>query len=66
MPMARFNQHDPWWEIDGPAARRERRRHRIVTLSAFATSLLAVVGSAYIWAFHLGLVGALAFHIGLG
>jgi len=66
MPMAMFDKHDPWWEIDGLAARRERRRHRIVSLSAFAASLLAVLGSAYIWAFHLGLVGGLTIHLGLG
>lgn len=66
MPIAMFDKHDPWWEIDGPAARRERRRHRIVSISAFAASLLAVAGSAYVWAFHLGLVGGLALHLGLG
>jgi uncharacterized membrane protein len=66
MPIAMFNKHDPWWEIDGPAARRQRRRRRFVSASAFAASLLAVLGSAYIWAFHLGLVGGLALHLGLG
>ena len=66
MPMAMFNKHDPWWEIDGPAARRERRRQRIVSRTAFAASLVAVMGSAYMWAFHLGLVGGVAIHFGLG
>jgi hypothetical protein len=66
MPIAMFDKHDPWWEIDGPAARRERRRHRIVSLSAFTASLLAVLGSGYAWAFHLGLVGGVAIHLGLG
>lgn len=66
MPTDRFVKHDPWWEIDGLAARRERRRHRIVSVSAFTASLLAVLGSAYVWAFHLGLVGGLAIHLGLG
>ena len=64
--MAMFDKHDPWWEIDGPAARRERRRQRIVSLSAFAASVIAVLGSAYIWAFHLGLVGGVAITLGLG
>jgi hypothetical protein len=64
--MAKVTQHDPWWEIDGLAARRERRRQRIVSISAFTTSLLAVLGSAYVWAIHLGLVGGFAFHLGLG
>ena len=66
MPMAMFDKHDPWWEIDGPAARRERRRQRIISISAFAASLIAVMGSAYIWAFHLGLVGGVAITLGLG
>jgi hypothetical protein len=66
MPMVMIDKHDPWWEIDGRAARRERRRQRIVSISAFAASLLAVLGSAYVWAIHLGLVGGLAIHLGLG
>ena len=66
MPMAMFEKHDPWWEIDGPAARRERRRQRIVSFAAFAASLVAVMGSAYVWAFHLGLVGGVAITLGLG
>jgi hypothetical protein len=66
MPIAIFEKHDPWWEIDGPAARRERRRHRIVSISAFAASLFAVFGSAYAWAFHLGFVGGFALHLPFG
>ena len=66
MPIALFDKHDPWWDTDGPAARRERRRKRIVSSSAFAFSLLAVTGSAYAWAFHLGLVGVLAVHLPFG
>jgi hypothetical protein len=63
MPFAMFNRRDPWWEVDGPAARRERRRQRFVSVAAFVTSLMAVSGAAYIWAIHLGLAGGLPFHL---
>ena len=60
MPFGLFApRRDTWWEIDGPAARRERRHRRIMSSAAFLTSLFAVSGSAYMWAFHLGLVGGL-------
>jgi hypothetical protein len=63
MPFGLFSQRDPWWEIDGPAARRERRRQRLVALVAFAASLTAFSGATYAWAIHLGIV-ALRPHIG--
>ena len=60
MPFGLFApRRDPWWEIDGPSARRERRYRRIVTFAAFVSSMFAVSGSAYAWAFHLGFVGSL-------
>jgi hypothetical protein len=63
MPFAMFNRRDPWWEVDGPAARRERRRERFVSVAAFVASLTAVCGAAYIWAIHLGLASGLPFHL---
>jgi hypothetical protein len=66
MPMGLFMRRDPWWEIDGPAARRERRRRRMVSFAAFLMSLFAVTASAYAWAFHLGYVGGLALGLPLG
>ena len=66
MLLGLFARRDPWWEIDGPAARRERRRRRAVSLAAFMLSLFAVTASAYAWAFHLGYVGSLAVHLPLG
>jgi hypothetical protein len=60
MPFGLFApKRDTWWEIDGPAARRERRNRRIVSFAAFVSSVFAVSGSAYMWAFHLGLVGSI-------
>jgi hypothetical protein len=66
MPFAMFNRRDPWWEVDGPAARRERRRHRFVSLVAFVMALTAVSGAAYVWAFHLGLAGGLPLTLPVG
>jgi hypothetical protein len=66
MPFGLFApRRDTWWEIDGPAARRERRTRRIRSVSAFLMSLFAVTGSAYAWAFHLGFVGSLSIHLPL-
>jgi len=60
MPFVLFApRRDPWWDVDGPAARRTRRRQRLVSFAAFVSSVFAVTGSAYVWAFHLGLVGSL-------
>jgi hypothetical protein len=60
MPFALFApKRDTWWEIDGPAARSERRIRRIRAITAFGFSLVAAMGSAYMWAFHLGFVGSL-------
>jgi hypothetical protein len=66
MPLALFNRHDPWWEVDGPAARRERRHQRFVSLAAFITALAAVSGAAYAWAFHLGLAAGFALRLPTG
>jgi hypothetical protein len=66
MPLALFNRRDPWWEVDGPAARRERRRQRAVSTAAFITALAAVSGAAYVWAFHLGLAAGFALHLPVG
>ena len=64
MPFGLFApKRDTWWEIDGPAARRERRVRRIRSSAAFLMSLFAVSGSAWMWAFHLGLVGSLTVHL---
>lgn len=60
MPFGLFTpKRDTWWEIDGPAARNERRYRRLVSIAAFFTAAVAASGSAYAWAFHLGLVGNL-------
>ncbi len=50
-----FKRRDPWWEADGPAARREHRRRRLMADLAFAASLAAVAAAAFAWSIELGL-----------
>ena len=56
--LSQLRRRDPWWEADGPAARRERRRQRAMSYVAFTASLAAVGGAAVAWALQMGLVGA--------
>jgi len=52
-----FNRRDPWWESDGPAARREHRRRRLVASLAFAAGIAAVGAAAFAWSLELGMAG---------
>jgi len=61
-----FRRRDPWWEVDGPAARRARRRQRIVSGIAFAAALAAVGGAAIAWLVQLGLAAAFGVHASFG
>jgi hypothetical protein len=63
-----FRRRDPWWAMDGPAARRARRRKQAVSLMAFLVSLSAVVGAGLAWAIQLGLGETLgiSFRLALG
>jgi hypothetical protein len=49
-----FRRRDPWWQMDGQAARRARRRQRLVAGVAFVLSVGAVGGAAVAWAVQLG------------
>ena len=49
-----FRRRDPWWQMDGQAARRVRRRQRLVAVLAFVLSVGAVGGAAVAWAVELG------------
>jgi len=66
MPFAFFNRRDPWWDVDGPAARRQRRRQRFVSIVAFVASLTAVSGATYMWALHLGVAATLHLQLAIG
>jgi hypothetical protein len=67
--MATFALHrrrDPFWEVDGPAARAKRRKHRFVSTIAFAAAMAAVVGAAYMWVTQFGLVAFVQAQLGIG
>jgi hypothetical protein len=63
MLRALFSRRDPWWDVEGSAARRDRRRHRLIALTAFLASIAAVGAATYAWAIHLGLA-SFALHAG--
>ena len=65
MPTLTLRRHDPWWGVDGSAARSRYRRKRIVSTLAFAASLVAVGGAGTIWAIQLGVAAALGFQVAL-
>ena len=49
-----FGRRDPWWDVEGTDARRQRRRRQVVALTAFLLSVCAVTGTAAAWALELG------------
>lgn len=63
--LALFRRRDPWWDVEGKAARRTRRWRRFVSAVAFVTAVVAVGGAAAAWAIELGVAGALGFHVAL-
>ncbi|HEU0244934.1 MAG TPA: hypothetical protein VFQ75_13605 [Candidatus Limnocylindrales bacterium] len=63
--LSLFNRRDPWWESDGPAARRARRRRGAMNAAAFAAALVAVGASALAWSIQLGVAGAIGIHAAL-
>lgn len=65
MPILTLRRHDPWWGVDGSAARSRYRRKRIVSTLAFLASLVALGGAGTIWAIHLGFAARLGFQVTL-
>jgi hypothetical protein len=51
-------RHDPFWDVDGVAARRVRRRHGAVAVLAFGAAFAAVVGAVFAWAGVIGIAPA--------
>ena len=58
-------RRDPWWEADGPAARRERRWRLARGGLAFVTAVAAVGAAAFAWSVELGLAAAVGIHVAL-
>lgn len=58
-----FRRHDPWWGVDGPAARRRYRYQRFVSFLAFMFSITALFGTGALWAIHLGFAGMVGIQV---
>ena len=54
MPTLTLRRRDPWWGLEGPAARRRHRYEQLVSTTAFLASLLAIGGAALAWSIQLG------------
>ena len=60
MPTLTLRRRDPWWDIEGPAARRRHRYERFISTSAFLASLVALGAAGLAWSIQLGLAGMVA------
>jgi hypothetical protein len=64
--LSLFRRRDPFWEMDGPAARAKRRRERFVSSVAFVAAVAALAGAAFVWSIQLGIAALLGLHTTLG
>lgn len=60
-----FHRRDPFWEVDGPAARREQRARRVRGSLALVFAMVALAGAAFAWSIELGIAAALGVPMGL-
>jgi hypothetical protein len=65
MPSLTLRRRDPWWGLEGPAARRRYRYQRFVSTTAFLASLVALGGAAVAWAIQIGVASMLGLHLTL-
>jgi hypothetical protein len=54
-----FRRRDPFWEVDGKAARRAQRTRQARALLAFLVALAALAMTAFAWSIQVGLAAAL-------
>lgn len=66
MPILALRRRDPWWGLEGPAARRRHRRERLMSFLAFVASLVAIGGAGIAWAIQMGLAAQFGFRLALG
>jgi hypothetical protein len=59
------HRHDPFWEVDGPAARHARTRRKLKGLMAFGAATVAVLATAFLWTVKLGFAAAVGIRIAL-
>jgi hypothetical protein len=65
MPILALRRRDPWWGLEGRAARRRYRYQRFVSFVAFVASLFAIGGAGIAWAIQIGLAAQLGFRLTL-
>jgi hypothetical protein len=65
MPTLTLRRRDPWWGLEGPAARRRHRYERFVSFTAFVFSLAALLGTGALWAIQLGFASMLGIDVAL-
>jgi hypothetical protein len=58
LPSRSSRRHDPYWEVDGSAARESRKRRRLREALAFGSAVVVAVGAALAWCLHLGVAHA--------
>jgi hypothetical protein len=66
MPTLTLRRRDPWWGLEGPAARRRHRYQRFVSTTAFLASLAALAGAALAWSIQLGFASMVGIRLTLG
>lgn len=65
MPTLTLRRRDPWWGLEGPAARRRHRYQQFVSATAFLASLVALGGAGMAWAIQLGVAALLGLNLTL-
>jgi hypothetical protein len=63
MPALAFRRRDPWWDVEGPSARRRHRYEWFISRTAFLASIVALGGAASAWAIQLGFAAMLGFRV---
>jgi len=63
--LSLLKSRDPYWEVNGPAARREHRRTWVVNRVAFIAAVTAFLGAGAIWLVELGIAANVGIHASL-
>ena len=63
MPLWIRRRRDPFWEMDGPAARREHLRTRMMGMIALSYSLVATAVAVIAWGIQLGFAHVPSVHL---
>jgi len=66
MPTLTLRRRDPWWGLEGPAAKRRYRYQRFISTTAFLASLVALGGAALAWAIQIGVAAMFGYNLTLG